>query len=166
MPERALPERFSVVPAAYVFLLRESVDEAQVLLQLRRNTGYMDDHWAAAAAGHVERGETVTAAAHREALEELGITDLELTFVTTMQRTQREGAGAGLPINERVDFFFTARSWAGEPTITEPHKSAGLRWFGLHDLPAETVPHERIVLEGLRSGDLPPFLSVGFDRGI
>lgn len=29
---------------------------AQVLLQLRRGTGYMDEHWACAAAGHVESG--------------------------------------------------------------------------------------------------------------
>ena len=47
----------------------------EVLLQLRQNTGYMDDHWAAAAAGHVERGETAYDAARREALEELGVTD-------------------------------------------------------------------------------------------
>ena len=30
-----------------------------MLLQLRRGTGYMDGHWAAAAAGHVEAGESV-----------------------------------------------------------------------------------------------------------
>ena len=77
-----------------------------MLLQLRQGTGYMDDHWAAAAAGHVERGETAVDAAHREALEEIGVTDLELEFVTSMQRTRHD-----LPIDERVDFFFTARSW-------------------------------------------------------
>ena len=38
-------------------------DGDEVLLQLRQNTGYMDDHWAAAAAGHVERGETAYDAA-------------------------------------------------------------------------------------------------------
>ena len=78
--------RFTVVPAAYVFLLRAGDDPAgvpEVLLQLRRNTGYMDDHWAAAAAGHVERGETAVSAAHREAAEELGVADLALEFVTT-----------------------------------------------------------------------------------
>ncbi len=57
-------DRFTVVPAAYVFLLRDAPDEGsaartEVLLQLRSGTGYMDDHWAAAAAGHVEKGETV-----------------------------------------------------------------------------------------------------------
>ena len=59
--------RFVVVPASYVFLLRDGVTGAEVLLQLRQNTGYMDDHWAAAAAGHVEQGETAYDAARREA---------------------------------------------------------------------------------------------------
>ena len=66
--------RFVVVPASYVFLLRDGAAGTEVLLQLRQNTGYMDDHWAAAAAGHVERGETAYDAARREALEEIGVT--------------------------------------------------------------------------------------------
>ena len=38
----------------------------------------MDDHWAAAAAGHVEKGETAYDAARREAVEEVDVADLEL----------------------------------------------------------------------------------------
>ena len=107
--------RFVVVPASYVFLLRDGIDGAEVLLQLRQNTGYMDHHWAAAAAGHVERGETAYDAAHREAREEIDVGDLDLRFVTAMQRTR-----TGEPIDERIDFFFTARSWTGDPRIVEP----------------------------------------------
>ena len=70
-----------VVPAAYVFLLRQGETGSEVLLQLRRGTGYMDGHWAAAAAGHVERGETAYDAAHREAREEIGVGDLGLDFL-------------------------------------------------------------------------------------
>ena len=44
-----------------------------MLLQLRQNTGFMDGHWAAAAAGHVEKGETAYDAARREAAEEIGV---------------------------------------------------------------------------------------------
>jgi 8-oxo-dGTP diphosphatase len=62
-----MTDRFRVVPAAYVFLLRAGPDGEEVLLQRRQNTGYMDGHWAAAAAGHVERGETAYDAANREA---------------------------------------------------------------------------------------------------
>ncbi|WP_435768304.1 NUDIX domain-containing protein [Nocardioides sp. SYSU DS0651] len=151
-------ERFVVVPAAYVFLLRASASGGiEVLLQLRQGTGYMDDHWAAAAAGHVERGETAEVAARREAREEIAVDGLALEFATALQRTARD-----LPIDERIDFFFTARSWRGEPRIVEEAKCAALRWFALDALPEPVVPHELFVLDGLRRGDLPPLTHFGF----
>jgi 8-oxo-dGTP diphosphatase len=152
-------ERFVVVPASYVFFLRETDDPAvtEVLLQLRRGTGYMDEHWAAAAAGHVERGETAEAAARREAAEEVDVTDLGLEFLTAMQRTAHD-----LPIDERIDFFFAARAWTGEPRIVESAKCADLRWYRLDALPDPVVPHELAVLEALRRGDLPPLMHFGF----
>ncbi|MFZ2015036.1 MAG: NUDIX domain-containing protein [Nocardioides sp.] len=148
-------DRFRVVPASYVYLTRGGAD-AEVLLQLRRNTGYMDGHWAAAAAGHVERGETAYDAARREAREEIGVADLDLEFVTSMQRTQHAD-----PIDERVDFFFTAHSWTGEPRIVEPVKCEALSWFALDALPDPVVPHERFVLERLAEG-LPAYTTFGF----
>ncbi len=151
-------ERFVVVPAAYVFLLRDAADGVtEVLLQLRHNTGYMDGFWAAAAAGHVERGETAYDAAHREAREELAIEELELDFLTTLQRTAHD-----LPIDERVDFFFAARGWSGVPRVVEPEKAADLRWFSLDALPDPVVPHELAVLDGLRLGTIDPLSSFGF----
>jgi 8-oxo-dGTP diphosphatase len=149
--------RFVVVPAAYVFLLRDGAAGPEVLLQLRQNTGYMDDHWAAAAAGHVEKGETAYDAAHREAREEISVEALDLTFVTAMQRTR-----GGEPIDERIDFFFTARSWSGEPRIVETAKAAELRWCPLDGLPDPVVPHELAVLEALRSGTTTSYSTFGF----
>ncbi len=146
-------DRFVVVPAAYVFFLRGD----EVLLQLRQGTGFMDGHWAAAAAGHVERGETAYAAARREAAEEIGVADVELEFVTSMQRT----LSAEL-IDERIDFFFTARSWSGAPHIMEPTKCAELAWWNLDALPDPVVPHELVVLRGLRAGGVAPYTSDGF----
>jgi len=159
-------DRFTVVPAAYVYLLRDGVGGPEVLLQLRRGTGYMDDHWAAAAAGHVERGETAYDAARREAAEEIGVDDLALEHVTTMHRTRHD-----LPIDERIDFFFTARSWTGEPRIVEPAKCAELRWAPLgrlDELPGPVVPHERAVLDRLGDGPNGPnglaaYTTFGFD---
>lgn len=142
-----MTDSFVLVPASYVYLLRDGVGGTEVLLQLRQGTPYMDGHWAAAAAGHVERGETAYDAARREATEELGITDVALEFAFTMQRTQHAEA-----IDERVDWFFTARSWVGEPRIVEPHKAAELRWCPLDGLPEPMVPHEAHALAHLFTG--------------
>ena len=146
--------RFQVVPAAYVFLLRG----AEVLLQLRQNTGYRDGHWAAAAAGHVEHGESVLAAAVREAEEEIGVVPTDLAPLTTMHRTHANGQA----IDERVDFFFTTRTWTGEPRLRETAKAADLGWFPLDALPEPVVPHERFVLEHLRAGTTPAITTYGF----
>lgn len=154
--------RFQVVPAAYVLLLREFHGRQQLLLQLRRNTGYYDDHWATAAAGHVEEGESVLKATVREATEELGVAidpdDLEP--LTVMHRT----GGNGLPIDERVDFFFACRRWSGEPRIVEPEKCAGLEWYALDELPSPIVPHELAVIGAIARGGHPPMITpYGFD---
>ena len=73
--------------------------------------------------------------------------------------------GNDRPIDERIDFFFTARSWTGEPTIAEPDKCAALKWVRLDELPDPVVPHERQVLEGLRSGGVAPYTTHGFTEG-
>ena len=129
-----------------------------MLLQLRQGTGYMDGHWAAAVAGHVEKGESVYDTAQREATEEVGIHDVALEPWCAMQRT---GAGDD-PVDERVDYFFLARTWVGTPRIMEPAKCADLQWWGLDALPSPVVPHEGRVLESLRLGSTPPILVEGF----
>jgi len=154
-------DRFQVVPAAYVLFRRDTDRDGggQVLLQLRQHTGYMDGFWASGAAGHVEAGESVLAAAHREAVEELGvkIEPADLRPLCAMHRT----AGTG-PIDARVDFFFECRRWSGEPGILEPDKAADLRWFDLGNLPAPVVPHELVVLASLANGEIAPVVTFGF----
>lgn len=153
-----MTDSFVVVPASYVLFVRRIGDQDQVLLQLRRGTGYRDGHWAAAAAGHIEKGESVFEAAAREAEEELGVTGLELAPLCAMHRTGTTGA----PIDERVDYFLLATAWTGEPTIQETDKCEDLRWFGLHELPSPVVPHELQVIEALREGTLEPIVTHGF----
>ena len=99
-------------------------------------------------------------AAVREAAEELGVTvDVtDLEPLTGMHRTH----GNGRPIDERVDFFFACRRWAGEPSRREPTKQADLQWFPLDDLPSPVVPHELAVLEAFRGGRVPPIMAFGF----
>lgn len=144
-----MSQRVALVPASYVIFRRDN----SVLLQLRQNTGYMDGHWATAAAGHVEAGESAEAAALREAHEELGveIAAEDLVPLTAMHRFQPQGTA----LEQRVDFFFSTEQWAGEPCIMEPHKAADLQWFALDELPAPLVPHERYVFERLVTGLAP-----------
>jgi len=144
-PDPALSGRTLLVAASYVVLRRGE----EVLLQLRRGTGYMDEHWSVLA-GHVDPGESVHEAAVRECREEAGIglrTD-DLVPLTTLHRYEP----AGPPVEQRADVFFEARTWTGDPSVQEPTKCAAMAWFGLDALPGPVVPHELLVLEHLRSG--------------
>jgi 8-oxo-dGTP diphosphatase len=148
--------QFSVIPAAYVYLRRGD----EVLLQLRQNTGYMDGMWVAGAAGHIEVGETAHDAAIREAMEELGVRldPQHLRPATILQRTD----GTPDPREQRADWFFSAESWRGVPTVREPHKCAEVAWFPLTDLPDRIPEYEKFVLGALANGTLEPFTSFGF----
>src|SRR5215208_8391048 len=105
----------------------------QVLLLRRYNTGYADGQYSVPA-GHLDGGETVIAAAAREAQEETGvqIEAGDILFSSVMHRTEGD---------ERVDFFVHIQKWQGEPTNTEPHKCDELRWVKLNDLPDTIIPY-------------------------
>lgn len=133
-----------------------------MLLQLRGpGTSYMAGHWATAAAGHVEYAESVFAAAAREAEEELGIvvapTDIEP--LCAMQRTE---PGNPDPVEQRVDYFLTTRSWRGVPAIQEPEKCTDLGWFRPAEPPTPMVPHEGHLLALLAAGRVDPIVTFGF----
>jgi len=149
---------FALVPASYVYLLRDD----EVLLQCRANTGYMDGHWVAGAAGHIELGETALEAAVREAAEELGVTVRaeDLTLLTVMHRTD----GSDNPIERRIDWFWSARVWAGEPRICEPKKCADLGWHRFDALPQPIPAYERAVIGSLAGTPLPLTTTHGFDQ--
>jgi mutator protein MutT len=124
----------------HLFFLREG----QILLARRFNTGYADGQYSVPA-GHLEGGETVMAAAAREAEEEVGI-KLErdhMTFSTVMHRMEEE---------ERVDFFVYVHQWQGEPFNAEPHKCDDLRWVDVDQLPENIVPYVRQALGNHMAG--------------
>src|SRR5262245_31975797 len=82
----------------------------------------------------------------REALEETGITVVEadLRFVHVMHR--KEAAEA----DERIDLFFAATHWRGEPVVREPEKCSELRWVDRDTLPPNVVPYVRAALGHVR----------------
>lgn len=162
MSDRPLPAslrgRIPLVGAVYAVMTREGESGHEVLLQLRRGTGFMDGWWACGAAGHIEDAQSPSEALAREVDEELGVRVEEAAPLTTVQRSSAVG-----PLEQRADFFFHVTQWSGEPEVREPDKAADLRWWPLADLPDRVVPHERVALEGLRDG-IAPFVERGHEQ--
>jgi len=132
--------RFALIAAVHLFLL----DGERVLLLRRYNTGYEDGNFSVVA-GHLDGGETVVAAAVREAREEAGI-------VLDPADVQVAGVMHRLSEDERVDFFVTARRWRGEIANCEPNKCDLLAWFALDSLPLNVIPYVRRALDNHRAG--------------
>jgi 8-oxo-dGTP diphosphatase len=124
----------------HLFFFRED----QVLLIRRFNTGFADGQYSVPA-GHLDGGETVIAAAAREAQEEVGVRlDAEcIHFSHVMHRMDGE---------ERVDFFVNVSYWKGEPINAEPGKCDEIRWVSLNELPENTIPYIRQALRNHRNG--------------
>lgn len=133
-------ERFKLVSAVHLFLIRGG----QILLLLRRNTGYEDGSYSVVA-GHLNGGEEVKAAAIREAKEEVGIeiAPQDLEIVGVMHRRSDD---------ERIDFFLAASSWSGEIVNNEPGKCGDISWFDLEQLPENVIPYVSRALENYRRG--------------
>ena len=118
--------------------------ENQVLLLRRYNTGFRDGEYSVPA-GHLDGGETVIAAAAREAAEEIGIRieAKDTSFSSVMHRIEGD---------ERVDFFVHVHKWQGEPFNAEPEKCDDLRWVDINQLPSNTVPYVRRGIENYLNG--------------
>lgn len=133
--------RSSNVPAAYLVPIRDG----RVLLLKRKNTGFHDGEYGFIA-GHVEDRESFSQAVIREAREESGLIlrHEDIKAAHTMHRNSDDAV--------RVDVFFTASRWEGEPANLEPEKCADLSWFPLGALPGNTIPYIRRTLERILKG--------------
>ena len=136
--------RVPLVAASYAVITRGEGAGAEVLLQLRSGTSFMDGWWACGAAGHVEDAGSASDALAQEVREELGVEVVASSPLTTVHRGCLVGT-----IEQRADFFFHVTALSGEPSIAEPDKAAELRWWPLSELPDRVVPHERAVLDAL-----------------
>lgn len=132
--------RFTLIPAVHLFLLKHD----QILLLRRFNTGYEDGNYSVVA-GHLEGDETATAGMCREAQEEAGIIvrPADLKFAHVMHRVTNA---------ERLDLFFIADRWEGEPTNQEPEKCDDLSWFSANHLPSNMIPYVRQAIEHFTKG--------------
>lgn len=132
--------RFKLILSIYLILIKDG----KVLLLRRANTGYEDGKYGLPA-GHADGNESARVATAREAKEEAGIevNPEDLKFTHCMHRLQED---------ERVDFFFAADKWEGEPKNMEPEKCDDLSWFPLDDLPPNTIPYIKQALELYQQG--------------
>lgn len=135
-----LKERFKIIPTAYLILMKDN----KILLSRRYNTGFHDGEYSFPA-GHLDGNETLLQTMTREAKEEIGVDlnpgDLELVHV--LHRKE--------PNEERVNFFFTAKRWGGEPKIIEPHKCDDLSWFEIDNLPTNVIPYIKQAINCFRN---------------
>ena len=133
------------VPASYLILERDG----KILLMRRFQTGYMDGMYGLPA-GHVDEGEVPADTMVREAKEEVGVDILvsDLEFVHVAYELPHDETG------NRVDFYFRATKWSGEPVIVEPHKCDAFLWVSLDELPENIIPKVRRALIAVWNGQI------------
>ncbi len=121
--------------ASYVLLKKDG----KLAFVLRSNTGWMNGYYGLPS-GKVEKGESYTDAAIREAKEEAGIDILaeDLKFAHIMHR--REGY-------DWVDVFFEVTKWKGDPYNAEPHMHSELVWLDPKALPKNTIASVKFALD-------------------
>ncbi|MFI8308848.1 NUDIX domain-containing protein [Streptomyces sp. NPDC085927] len=107
-------------------------------------------------AGHREQNESALACMIRETAEETGlaVTERDLTLVHTVDLLD---PGSPTP---RIQLFFAASDWEGEPTLREPDRCTEWRWWPLASLPDPTVEYTRVALEAISRG--APYTAMGW----
>ena len=135
-------DRAKAIVDAHVLITRGK----EILLLLRKNTGYEDGKYCLVA-GHLEASESITSAAIREAAEEVGISIKEPALQFSHVMHNNSGG-------HRIGFFFTVKEWDGDPHNLEPEKCVEVRWFPIDKLPDNIILYQ---LEAIRkiSENLP-----------
>lgn len=139
-----------MIASGYIFLIKDH----KILLGRRCNTGFEDGNYGLPA-GHIEEFEPLTAGTVREIKEEIGldVQPEDLRLVHVMHR---------IGDDERMDFFFVADKWTGEPQNTEPEKCDDLSWFDLDRLPSNMIPYVATALQNYLQGQL--YSEFGWDN--
>ncbi|HEY7263525.1 MAG TPA: NUDIX domain-containing protein [Trebonia sp.] len=119
------------------------VNEGQVLLGRRANTGYGDGAYEPPSGRLAER-ETLVEAAVRVAHAQVGIA-LDPGKVA-LAHVMHDVSGAG-----RMAFFLTTDAWEGEAGgPTRSYSDFG--WFQLPDLPANMIDRARVAVRNFAAG--------------
>jgi ADP-ribose pyrophosphatase YjhB (NUDIX family) len=124
------------------------VNDGDLLLGRRANTGYGDGAYEPPSSRLAER-ETLVEAAVRVATAEVGIA-LDPARVS-LAHVMHDVSGAG-----RMAFFLTVDGWAGEPCpvppVTGPRSYSDFGWYPLTDLPANMIDRARVAVRNYAAG--------------
>lgn len=135
--------------AVIVLLIRKREDGTFVLCQRRNNTGFADGMFDFSCSGKVEMGESMRAAAVREAREELGlnIEERNLRFMSFVYKRD---------VQFNVVYcnaYFICEEFKGEPIVGEPQKCSQIEWYDLSKLPPEIMDDRRTAFEEYQKGN-------------
>lgn len=133
-----MKKRHTNIPASYLVVIKEN----KILLLKRFNTWYEDGKYSMIA-WHVDPWESFTQCIIREAKEEawIEVKYEHLEVIHIMHRYIKQ---------ERVDTFFIAKKRKGEITNKEPNKCSELSWFDLDNIPENTIPYIKTVIEKIK----------------
>ncbi|MCP4354519.1 MAG: NUDIX domain-containing protein [Proteobacteria bacterium] len=134
-------ERFKIMPAVLLMLIEDN----QILLLKRSNTGFMDGAYCLPA-GHLDSNETIREGMAREAYEEIGLkiepTDLQVKLTMHIH----------FPDREYISCFLVAHKYTGKLENKEPHKCSELKFFPIDDLPEKVIPYVKQAIECYKNG--------------
>lgn len=128
----------------HILLIRDD----HLLLSRRRDVDPRFDGLWHLPSGKLDAGESVLAAAAREAQEEIGvrIAPGDLRHAHTLHAN-----GSG--VEPRLGVFFEVLRWVGHPANREPGKCSGLDWFPLDAMPGGLVAYSAAGIAGYRAGE-------------
>ncbi|WP_120510996.1 NUDIX hydrolase [Photobacterium salinisoli] len=115
----------------------------EVLLEKRKLTKVVDPGLMAIPGGHVEAGETLEQALHREVVEELTVTPIAYFPLCTLYHPTTE--------LQRLHYYVVT-DWTGELSAQE---AEAVIWTSLHAPDAATVEADNIALAEYRRVILP-----------
>ena len=142
-PENVVPsvvERDLFAVVVHVLLIRDG----RLFLLRRARTGFLDGYHALPG-GHQHSGESVSAAAVRECVEETGVRPGQLTPVCVLPYAMADRQG--------VNFVFEADRWSGEPGLAEPEWFDAAGWFAMDALPEPHAAWLPVALRLREAGD-------------
>lgn len=143
-----MEERYKSLVSVHLILTRTSGNVREILLQKRKNTGYMDGFYTLGASGHLEDNESVRDAVVRETMEELNVKvnpqDLELVTISH-EKTED---------HTYLRLFFHTEIYEGKVSIGEPDRCEEISWYDIDKLPENIVPHLKMEIDNFKNNKI------------